>query len=171
MPGHGVAPVQARLAVVTAAASHIPAPRREAGVATRIPVPQRLLDATETPTLAAAPAQAVMVTAEAATAEPIRLEATAATTTADAMAAGDSMQLRSADRMARLTQRAFIVVVGESHATLAWRGLSDFGDRRLITYRSRGPVPTMVHALALPPLGLRTSLCLGAYRLPPCPVL
>ena len=124
----------------------------------------------ETPTLAAAPVPAAMVMAEATTTAPIRPEATAATTMADAMVAVDFMRLRSADRMARLTQRAFIVVVGESHATLAWRRLSDFGDRRLITYRSRGPVSTMVHALALPPLGLRTSLCLGAYRLPPCPV-
>jgi hypothetical protein len=42
---------------------------------------------------------------------PIRPEVT---TTADAMVAGDSMRLRSADRMARPTQRAFIVVFGES---------------------------------------------------------
>ena len=93
----------------------------------------------ETPTLAAAPVPAAMVMAEATTTAPIRPEATAATTMADAMVAVDFMRLRSADRMARLTQRAFIVVVGESHATLAWRRLSDFGDRRLITYRSRGP--------------------------------
>src|SRR6266436_5152279 len=102
MPVPGAAPAQARSAVVTAAASRIPAPPREAGVTTRILVPPRLPDATETRTPAAAPARA-------ATTAPIRPEATAPATMADAMVAGDFMRLRSADRMARLTQRACIV--------------------------------------------------------------
>jgi hypothetical protein len=114
MPAHGVARVQARLAVVTAAASRILALPPEEGVTTHIRVPPRLPDAMETPTLAAAPAPAAMVMAEAVTTAPIRPEATAATTTADAMAAAGSMRLRLADRMARPTQRAFIVVLGDS---------------------------------------------------------
>ena len=113
---HGVALVQARSVVVTAAASRIPAPPREAGVTTHILVPPRLPDATETLTPAAAPVPAAMVMAEAATTAPIRPEATAATTMADAMVAADFMRLRSADRMARPTQRAFIVVLGDSRA-------------------------------------------------------
>jgi hypothetical protein len=111
MPVPGAARAQARSAVVTAAASPIPVPRREAGVITRILVPPRLPDATETRTPAATPVLAAMVMAEAATTGPIRPEVT---TAADAMVAGDSMLLRSADRMARPTQRAFIVVFGES---------------------------------------------------------
>src|SRR5260221_9230861 len=107
MPARGVAPAQARLAAVMAAASRIPAPPRAAEVTTHIPVPPRLPDATETPTPAAVPARAV-------TMEPIQPEATAATTMADATVAGDFMRLRSADRMARLTQRACIVVLGKS---------------------------------------------------------
>ncbi len=107
MPARGVARAQARLAVVMAAASRIPAPRREAGVTTRIPILPRLPDATETRTPAAAPTRA-------ATTAPIRPEATAPATMADAMVAGDFMRLRSADRMARLTQRACIVVLGKS---------------------------------------------------------
>ena len=100
---------------MTAALSRIPVPRREAGVTTRIPVPPRLPDAMETPTPAAAPVLAAMVTAEAVTAEPIPPEVTAATTsTVDAMVAAGSMRLRLADHMARPTQRAFIVVLGES---------------------------------------------------------
>src|SRR5260370_38245460 len=80
MPVPGVAPVRARSVVVTAAASRIPAPPREAGVTTRILVPPRLPDATETRTPAAAPVPAAMVMAEAATTAPIRPEATAGTT-------------------------------------------------------------------------------------------
>jgi hypothetical protein len=115
MPAHGVAPVQARLAVVTAAASRIPAPPRAAGVVTRILVPPRPPGATETLTPGAALARATMVMVEAAITAPIRPEATEATTTADAMVAEDSMQLRSVDRTARPTRRAFIVVLfGES---------------------------------------------------------
>src|SRR5258708_39863491 len=77
MPVPGVAPVRARSVVVTAAASRIPAPPREAGVTTRILVPPPLPDATETRTPAAAPVPAAMVMAEAATPAPIRPEATA----------------------------------------------------------------------------------------------
>src|SRR5260221_9684200 len=77
MPVPGVAPVRARSVVVTAAASRIPAPPREAGVTTRILVPPRLPDATETRTPAAAPVPAAMVMAEAATTAPIPPEATA----------------------------------------------------------------------------------------------
>src|SRR5258708_38693879 len=103
MPGGGVAPAQARLAVGMAAASRIPAPPRAAEVTTHIPAPPRLPDATETPTPAAVPARAV-------TMEPIQPEATAATTMADATVAGDSTRLRSADLTARPTQRGFTVV-------------------------------------------------------------
>src|SRR5258708_30685248 len=77
MPVPGVAPVQARSVVVTAAASRIPAPAREAGVTTHILVPPRLPDATETHTPAAALVPAAMVMAEAATPAPIRPEGTA----------------------------------------------------------------------------------------------
>src|SRR5258708_16182144 len=77
MPVPGVAPVRARSVVVTAAASRIPAPPREAGVTTRILIPPRLPDATETRTPAAAPVPAAMVMAEAATTAPIRPQATA----------------------------------------------------------------------------------------------
>src|SRR5258708_16909026 len=114
MPVPWVAPGRAGSVVGTAAASCIPAPPREAGVTTRIPVPPRLPDAAETRAPAAAPVPAAMRMAEAATTAPIRPEATAATTMADAMVAADFMRLRSADRMARPTQRAFIVVLGES---------------------------------------------------------
>ena len=113
----GAAPAQARSAVVTTAASRIPVPHREAGVTTRIPVPPRLPDAMETPTLAAAPALAAMVTAEAATTAPIPPEVTAPTTMAEAMVAGDFTRLRSADHTAPPTQRAFIVVLGKSRGT------------------------------------------------------
>jgi hypothetical protein len=110
------APAQARSAVVTAAASRIPVPHREAGVTTRIPVPPRLPDAMETPTLAAARPLAAMVMAEAVTIAPIPSEVTAPTTMVDAMVAGDFMRLRSADHTAPPTQRVFIVVLGKSHA-------------------------------------------------------
>src|SRR5260370_7978339 len=72
MPVPGVAPVQARSVVVTAAASRIPAPSREAGVTTHILVPPRLPDAPETRTPAAAPVPAAMVMPEAASPPPLR---------------------------------------------------------------------------------------------------
>src|SRR5260370_15931174 len=144
MPVPGVAPVRARSVVVTAAASRIPAPPREAGVTTRILVPPRLPDATETRTPAAAPVPAAMVMAEAATTAPIRPEATAATTMADAMVAADFMRLRSADRMARPTQRAFIVVLGESRGANVFvpEGLNDSRQVRTAwNLFKNGPVP------------------------------
>src|SRR5258708_20377078 len=103
MPGGGVAPAQAGLAAVMAAASRIPAPPRAAEVTTHIPVPPRLPDATETPTPAAVPARAV-------TMEPIQPEATAATTMADATVAGGSTPLRSPDLTARPPQRGVSVL-------------------------------------------------------------
>src|SRR5260221_13952727 len=105
MPARGVAPAQARLAAVMAAASRIPAPPRAAEVTTHIPVPPRLPDATETPTPAAVPARAV-------TMEPIQPEATAATTMADATGGGDFILVPAPDRMAPLTQPACILVPG-----------------------------------------------------------
>ena len=91
MPAHGVARVQVRLAVITAAASRILAPPPEEGVTTHIRVPPRLPDATEALTPAATPVLAAMVTAEAATTVPIRLEAMAPTTTADGPLVNDTV--------------------------------------------------------------------------------
>ena len=122
MPSRGVAPAQVHLAAITAAASRIPAPPREAGVTTHIPVPPRSMVAMETPIPAVILATAAMATAGPPITEPIRREATVPTAMADAMVAGGSMLLRSADRMARPTQRGFIVVqFGESRGTRASR--------------------------------------------------
>src|SRR5258707_8417290 len=108
MPVPGVAPVRARSVVVTAAASRIPAPPREAGVTTRILVPPRLPDATETRTPAAAPVPAAMVMAEAATTAPILPEATAAYHIPYSMHGGDPKRLRSAARMRPHSPGGFI---------------------------------------------------------------
>lgn len=119
MPLRGVAPARPRPAVITAAASRIPARPQEAMVTIRTLVPLPRRDATETPTRAATPAQATMATvgpltmglppAEQAITGAIRPEATALTTMAEVMVAEGSMRLRSADRMALSMHREFIV--------------------------------------------------------------
>src|SRR5260221_11922904 len=111
MPVPGVAPVRARSVVVTAAASRIPAPPREAGVTTRILVPPRLPDATETRTPAAAPVPAAMVMAEAATTAPIRPEATAGDPFSGALGAGGVLWARWTGPVGAATAQGAVVVL------------------------------------------------------------